>query len=274
MARWNGCCSRFALSVLVATFTAQASWAQTAEQSYVPVPYQEGRDVVWVPTEPTLIDKMLEMARLTPTDVVLDLGSGDGRSVIAAAKRGARAHGVEFNPDLVELAKRNAIAAGLADRATFSEGDMFEADLSQATVMPLFLIDENLVRLAPRFMTMKPGARVVSNTFQIEGWEADEVGTAERDCPRYCTAYLYIIPARVAGRWQVGGGELVLEQKFQMLTGTLTREGRSLPVENARLKGEAIAFSAGGVPYTGRVTADAMAGTTARGEAWSARRLP
>ncbi|HTD89099.1 MAG TPA: methyltransferase domain-containing protein, partial [Burkholderiales bacterium] len=143
-----------------------------AAQTYQPVPGQPGKDVVWIPTPDITLEKMLDMAQVTPNDYVIDLGSGDGRMVIAAAKRGARAHGVEYNPDLVALSQRAAITAGVADKATFSQGDMFEADISKASVMPLFLLPNHLSTLAPKFLRLKPGARIVSNTYEIGGgWE-------------------------------------------------------------------------------------------------------
>ncbi len=249
------------LPAIVGAMMAAAAPAQDDSRfTYTPLPYQEGKDVVWVPTPSPLVEKMLDMARLTPQDVVIDLGSGDGRNVIAAARRGARAHGIEFEAGLVELSRRNAATAGISDRATFAEGDMFEADLSQATVLPLFLLEENLARLVPKFMQLRPGTRIVNNSFRIAGWEPDETGTAGGGCERYCTAYLYIVPARVAGTWRLGGGELVLDQRFQMLSGTFTSQGRLVPVLDGRLDGDAISFRLGDVRYSGRVAGEAMSG--------------
>jgi len=160
-----------------------------------PGPYvgQPGKDVVWVPTPHVLVEKMLDMARVTPQDYVMDLGSGDGRNIIAAAKRGARALGVEYDRELLHLARNNAAAAGVAERALFVEGDMFEADISAATVLALFLLPDNLKRLKPKFERMKPGTRIVTNGFPIDGWVANETGTAAGDCGSWCTAYLYIV---------------------------------------------------------------------------------
>ena len=143
---------------------------------------QAGKDVVWVPTPPELVEKMLDMARVTPQDVVIDLGSGDGRNVISAAKRGARAIGVEYNPDMVALSRQKAQEAGVADRATFIEGDMYEADISKATVLALFLLTSNLDKLAPKFLALKPGTRIVNNTFHVTNWEADASETIEGTC--------------------------------------------------------------------------------------------
>jgi hypothetical protein len=160
-----------------------------------PGPYvgQPGKDVVWVPTPHALVEKMLDMARVTPQDYVMDLGSGDGRNIIAAARRGARALGVEYDRELLHLSRRNAAEAGVAERALFVEGDMFEADISPATVLALFLLPDNLKRLKPKFERMKPGTRIVTNGFPIDGWTPKETGTADGDCGSWCTAYLYIV---------------------------------------------------------------------------------
>jgi len=172
-------------------FAALFSLASLAQ----PGPYvgQPGKDVVWVPTPQVLVEKMLDMARVTPQDYVIDLGSGDGRNVIAAAKRGARALGVEYDRTLYEVALKNAREAGVAERARFVEGDMFEADISAATVLALFLLPDNLQKLKPKFERMKPGTRIVTNGFPIDGWVANETGTAAGDCGSWCTAYLYIV---------------------------------------------------------------------------------
>ena len=160
-----------------------------------PGPYvgQPGKDVVWVPTPQVLVEKMLDMARVTPQDYVMDLGSGDGRNIIAAAKRGARALGVEYDHGLYQVAVENARKAGVADRARFVEGDMYEADISAATVLALFLLPDNLQKLKPKFERMKPGTRIVVNGFPIDGWVAKETGTAQGDCGSWCTAYFYVV---------------------------------------------------------------------------------
>jgi ubiquinone/menaquinone biosynthesis C-methylase UbiE len=162
----------------------------------VPQSGQPGKDVVWVPTPPELVEKMLDMAKVTPDDFVMDLGSGDGRNVIAAAKRGARAVGVEFNPDMVALSERLAKEAGVSDKAKFVQGDMFEADFSEATVLALFLLPDNLRRLEPKIRALKPGTRVVLNTFGIPGWEPDVTEKIEGNCLSWCTALLYTIPPK------------------------------------------------------------------------------
>ena len=156
--------------------------AQTTEKPFEPFSGQPGKDVVWVPTPQALVDRMLDMAKLTTADVHYDLGSGDGRTVITAAKRGGKAFGIEYNPDMVELSRRTAEKEGVADKARFMQGDMYEADISKATVMALFLLPENLNKLAPKFLALKPGSRIVANQFAVSGWEPDESGRAEGDC--------------------------------------------------------------------------------------------
>jgi len=247
----------------------------TASAQYEPRVGQEGKDVVWVPTSQALVDKMLDMAKVTPADYVIDLGSGDGRTVITAAKRGARAHGIEYNPDMVELSKKNAEKAGVAGKATFVKADIFQTDFSQATVLTLFLLPELNVKLWPKILAMKPGTRVVSNSFDMGDWAADEVSeTVLAGCRTYCNAFLWIVPAKVEGTWKTAEGELALKQRFQAVTGTLTSGNVAAPVKG-KLAGAEIAFSAGGAEYRGRVGGDAMTGTRTEGgkeTAWRATR--
>jgi SAM-dependent methyltransferase len=236
--------------------------ARAAAQDYRPVPGQPGKDVVWIPTPENTVEKMLDMARVTPRDFVIDLGSGDGRNVIAAAKRGARALGVEYNPDLVALSKRAAAAAGVADKAAFVHGDMFGADISKASVLVLFLLPDHLARLAPRFLELEPGARIVSNTYGIGGgWEPDEIARGE-PCTSWCVALLYVVPARAAGTWRLADGTiLTIEQEYQRIWGTAEMHGILLPLENGRLRGEEIRFTANRVEYSGRVRGGRIEGT-------------
>jgi len=181
-------------SLLMAlAIAAGGAFAQNPSEPYVGQP---GKDVVWVPTPHTLTEKMLDMAKVTPKDFVIDLGSGDGRNVIAAAKRGARALGVEWEAQMVAISRKNAQAAGVADKARFVQGDMFEADISQATVLALFLLPDNLRKLKPKFEKLKPGTRIVTNGFEIDGWEPKEIGKIEKECGGWCTAYLYVLPAK------------------------------------------------------------------------------
>jgi len=259
-----------ALSWLIPLAGAAETAAPPAGPVYEPEVGQEGRDVVWVPTPHALVEKMLDMAEVTPRDFVMDLGSGDGRNIIAAAKRGARSLGVEYNPDLVEYARRAAERAGVADKARFVQGDMYEADISRATVLALFLLTENLNQLVPKFLALRPGTRIVVNGFEIDGWTADAVDEAAGNCEDWCTAYLYIVPAKAAGRWRLPQGELVLRQSYQMLSGTLSTGGKAAPVEDAYLHGDFITFRAGGRIYEGHVEGDILQGLNG---AWSAKRL-
>ena len=249
--------------------------AAAQDKPYQPVMGQKGKDVVWIPSPAGMVDLMLDVAKVTPQDFVIDLGSGDGRNVIAAAKRGARALGVEYNPDLVELSKRNAAAAGVADKAAFVHGDMFAADISQATALILFLIPQNLEKLAPKFVALKPGTRIVSNTYEIGGgWEPDDSQRLPL-CASWCGAHLYIVPAKVAGTWRLPEGELTLDQSFQYVWGSYDYNGIRLEVENGRLRGEEIAFVVNGVEYSGRVSGDTMSGV-AKGrttQSWKATRV-
>jgi SAM-dependent methyltransferase len=267
---------RSAILALLALALASATLAHDEPPVLRRDPYIPGRDVPWVPTPPILLDKMLDMVRLTPQDVVVDLGSGDGRTLIAAAKRGARSRGVEFNPKLAEESRRNAHAAGVGHMVTVNVGNMFDADISDATVLPLFLLPENLDQLAPKFLALRPGTRIVNNGFEFSAWDYDEIGTVSNTeaCGHWCTAYLYIVPARVAGVWKTSEGFLELQQGFQWLTGTLTAYGETKPIEHGRLQGDIIRFNVGSARYTGRVTGDTIAGQLA-GEMmmkWSAKR--
>ena len=260
-------CRPLALAILLTILPAADAVAQN--QTYEPTPGQAGKDVVWVPTPPELVERMLDMAKVTPQDIVIDLGSGDGRNVIAAARRGARAFGFEFNPDMVALSRRKAQEAGVADRATFIEGDMFEADISKATVLALFLLPSNLDKLAPKFLTLRPGTRMVNNTFQVTGWEADASETVEGSCTSWCTSHLNIIPARAAGTWRLGTSDLTLTQEFQMVSGTLG----TTAITGGRLSGDQISFKVGDTQYAGKVSGDRMEGTaTTAGKTqnWSA----
>lgn len=253
-------------------FAASVAFAQLPVETYKPVAGQPGKDVVWIPTPDITLEKMLDLAQVTSRDYVIDLGSGDGRMVIAAAKRGARAHGVEFNPDLVSLSRRAAAAAGVAETATFTQGDMFEADILQATVMPLFLLPNHLSTLSPKFLKLKPGSRIVSNTYEIGGWEPDET-VRTTPCLSWCIAHLYVVPGHAAGVWLIADGELLaLEQSFQIIYGTYQIDNVVLPIENGRLRGEEIRFSVNNVNYSGRINGGTMTGT-AQGRysrSWSA----
>jgi hypothetical protein len=256
----------FAL-VFVVTSAAHAQTAQ-ATKPFEPTVGQAGKDVVWVPTPQALVERMLDIAKVTPQDFLMDLGSGDGRTVIAAAKRGLRAQGVEYNPDMVALSQRNAKEAGVTERATFVRADLFETDFSKAQVVTMFLLPSINLRLRPKILEMKPGTRIVSNTFTMDDWEADESSAIGGDCTSWCTAHLWIVPAKVEGTWQTAQGALTLTQQFQMLSGTLG----SSPISEGRLRGEEITFKVGNATYTGRVSGNAMNGTVSGGGKWSAKK--
>jgi hypothetical protein len=257
------------LSVVAACAGAQP---QPQNQSYEPRVGQQGKDVVWVPTPQELVDKMLDMAKVTPKDYLIDLGSGDGRTVITAAKRGLRARGIEYNPDMVELSKKNAAKAGVSDKATFAKADLFESDFSDAQVITMFLLPQINLKLRPKILDLKPGTRIVSNSFTMGEWAADESATVGGECDHWCTALLWIVPAKVEGTWQLPQGELMLKQTFQMLSGMLKTGNSSSEITNAKMIGDQIVFTAGGNQYTGRVNDNVMEGKSGSGS-WKATRL-
>ena len=242
--------------------------AQPAKD-YQPSIGQEGKDVIWVPTPQALVDKMLDLAKVTPKDYVIDLGSGDGRTVITAAKRGAKALGIEYNPDMVELSKRTAAKEGVSDRASFVKADLFESDFSQAQVISMFLLSSINLKLRPKILDLKPGTRIVSNTFDMADWKPDETATVP-GCNSWCTAHLWIVPAKAEGTWNLPQGELAIKQTFQMISGTL-KSGNTVTPINGKLNGEQISFTAGGTQYIGQVNGNSMEGS-ARGSKWSATR--
>ena len=259
--------------IAVVSIAAQAVSAQqkpTTQKPFEPVSGQEGKDVVWVPTPQALVEKMLDLAKVTPQDFVIDLGSGDGRTVITAAKRGARALGIEYNPDMVELSKTNAAKAGVSDKATFVKADLFESDFSKAQVVTMFLLPSINMKLRPKILELKPGTRIVSNSFDMEDWQPDETATVTEDCTSWCKAMLWIVPAKVEGTWQTPAGDLALKQTFQMVSGTLGGK----PIADGKLRGDELTFSAGGAKYTGRVNGLTIKGTATGGglSSWSASR--
>jgi 2-polyprenyl-3-methyl-5-hydroxy-6-metoxy-1,4-benzoquinol methylase len=262
------------VAVLCLTAAGVFAQAQPAKEPYEPRVGQEGKDVVWVPSPQTVVNKMLDMAKVTPKDYVIDVGSGDGRTVITAAKRGVKALGIEYNPDMVELSKRNAAKEGVSDKATFAKADLFQSDFSQATVITMFLLPDINIKLRPKILDLKPGTRIVSNTFTMGEWTADETATVNEDCQSYCTALLWIVPAKVAGTWQLPQGTLTLKQTFQMISGTIRSGNVSTPITNGRLRGDQISFTAGGAQYTGTVNANVIEGNVKGGadSKWRATR--
>lgn len=259
---------RLILIALWLSIPGQVVQAQSAKD-YQPSVGQEGKDVIWVPTPQALVDKMLDMAKLTPKDYLIDLGSGDGRTVITAAKRGSKALGIEYNPEMVEFSKRSATKEGVSERASFVKADLFESDFSQAQVISMFLLSSINLKLRPKILALRPGTRIVSNTFDMADWQPDETATIP-GCNSWCTAHLWIVPAQAEGTWNLPQGELTVKQTFQMISGTL-KSGDTLTPVNGRLNGEQITFTAGNASYNGRVNGNSMEGA-AGGSKWSATR--
>ena len=255
--------SLLTLSIILLAAVASAQTPAPAG-TFEPRVGQPGKDVVWVPTPQTLVDRMLDMAKVTPQDFVMDLGSGDGRTVITAAKRGATAMGVEYNPDMVTLSKGNAAKEGVTAKATFVQADLFKTDLSKATVITMFLLPSINMQLRPTILNLKPGTRIVANTFTMEDWEPDQTSQVDSPCVSWCTALLWIVPAKVQGTWKMPQGNLTLNQQFQILSGNLG----GTPISNGKMNGDEITFAAGGTTYTGRVN-----GTTIQGPGWNASRV-
>jgi Methyltransferase domain len=264
---------RFVAIALAILFTSACAQAQSGKSEYQPQVGQEGKDVIWVPTPQSLVDKMLDMGKVTAKDYLIDLGSGDGRTVITAAKRGTKALGIEYNPDMVELSKRNAAKEGVTDKASFTKADLFESDFSQATVITMFLLPDINLKLRPKILNLKPGTRIVSNSFTMGDWSSDDTVIAKDGCISYCTAYLWIVPAKVEGNWQLADGELTLKQTYQMISGTLKSGGNTVQIANGKLNGDQITFNAAGSLYTGRVTNNGMEGTISSGGDWKASRV-
>jgi hypothetical protein len=251
-----------------------AAAAQTAAPSkeYTPSVGQEGKDVIWVPTPQSLVDRMLTMAQVKPTDYVVDLGSGDGRTVITAAKKfGANALGIEYNPDMVELAKRNAEKEGVSGKAQFMKADIFTTDFSKANVLTLYLLPSLNVKLRPTILNMRPGTRVVSHAFTMDDWQPDQTDSSEGR-----TAYMWIVPAKVGGTWKldVGGGgarsyEATFLQQYQNVGGSAKFDGKPVTFTQGKLRGDTITFSIeDGVTkrdFSGRVVGDKIEGTVKGG---------
>ena len=258
--------------MLALLFTGCSLLALPAAGQTQPTIGQEGKDVPWVPTPDVLVDTMLGMAAVTAADRVIDLGSGDGRMVIAAARLGARAVGVELEESLVELSTRRAAEAGVADLTEFVATDLFEFDLSPATVITMFLLPDINYRLRPTLFALKPGTRIVSNTWDLSGsaedpdapgWTPDQTVVLD-PCPTWCTSLLWIVPAKVDGTWRLENGELQLEQRFQEVSGSLRTEAGTARLEEGRLSGTVVTFRIGDTSYRGRVD---QAQTTMRGVA-------
>jgi SAM-dependent methyltransferase len=269
---------RLATAVCLAICFAQpAALAQPAPKPVKPLVGQQGKDAIWVPTPSALIEMMLDLAKVTANDKVVDLGSGDGRAVIAAARRGAAARGIEFDANLVAVATANAAKAGVGDKATFERADMFATDFSDASVVVLFLLPDLNIKLRPSILAMKPGTRVVSNTFEMGGWLPDKVESLREECEFFfCKALLWIVPAKIDGDWTVDvngvAGTLSLKQQFQTFTGSITHGNAVTSISDGRLVADELKFTAAGIAYAGKVRGDIIEGTTKSGTTWQAKR--
>ena len=263
----------FSLSIISVTLFPQN---KSPISDFQPEEGMEGKNVPFITTPHELVEKMLKLAKITPEDFLIDLGSGDGRTAITAAKLGTRALGVEYNPDLVKLSIKNAEKEGVSGMAQFVEADLFEFDFSKATVITMFLLPELNMKLRPKLLDMKPGTRIVTNTFTMQEWHYDEVAKTGDESNRWNTAYLWIVPAKVEGKWFLTqGGELTFIQEFQMLEGYMKDGDKKLAITEGRLKGNNITFTANGVIYTGLVAGNKMEGTFTSAEKtgkWSATR--
>jgi len=258
--KYSGLYARILSAVLLLSLSYGLYAQNKSDQGFVPEVGQQGKDVVWVPTPQVLVDTMLSIAKVTSQDFVVDLGSGDGRTVISAAKRGAHAVGIEYNPDMVALSRRNAEKEGVSSRAQFIEADLYEYDLSKATVITMFLLPEINLKLRPKLLDLKPGTRIVSNTFTMGEWEPDYEVETDDNWNSWNTALLWIIPAKVNGTWKIGNDELQIDQQFQMIYGKLTSGAKSYTITEGRLRGNDITFRVNDSLYTGKVSGDRMGG--------------
>ncbi len=264
-----------ALTVSLACVTGVDAQAQHAEE-YTPSVGQPGKDVVWVPTPEALVSHMLKMAKVTPKDYVMDLGSGDGRIAIAAAKEfGARATGVEYNPEMVELSQRNAKAAGVAGKVKFVKADLFQTDLSKADVITMYLLPRINLQLRSKLLALKPGTRIVSHAFDLGDWKSDDDAMIEGR-----EAYLWIVPAKIGGHWRVSFPDdsasepidLSLTQNYQLFWGQAKRGDEAVDLAKPWLSGTKVRFSLpesdgnGSREFTGEVNGKRMEGTVSGGD--------
>jgi hypothetical protein len=248
-----------AVSAIVTAVAAGGGALAEKGKKFEPQVGQAGKDVIWVPTPFELVKKMHDLAKTGPKDIHYDLGSGDGRSVIEGARRGAQAFGVEYNPDMVQLSRDSAAKEKLSGTATFIEGDIFKTDFSKANVITLYLLTSLNARLRPTILDLQPGTRVTSNSFDMGDWRPDTTVNGFDGC-QYCTAHYWMVPAKVAGTWKLEGGELKLQQRYQVLNGTAVIGGKEVPITDGKLTGAEITFTAGGTKYTGKVDGNAMEG--------------
>jgi SAM-dependent methyltransferase len=272
-------CIPCALVLTIGAAGSMRAQSQPAQKPFEPYYGLPGKDIGWVPTPQSVVNKMLDLAKVTPEDYVMDLGSGDGRIVITAAKRGARATGIEYTPELVDLSIRNADSAGVSAKTNFVRGDLFETDLSKATVITMFLLPEINLKLRPKLLTLTPGTRVVSNSFTMGDWEPDDTISVDENsgCTYYwCKALLWFVPANVEGTWHSPTGDFAITQTFQMISGTLTSQGKNISIEHGIVRGDRVTFMANGATYEGQVRGNSIEGTVAGPvtERWSASLAP
>jgi SAM-dependent methyltransferase len=262
--RWRG----LVLALAIAPVLGLAQ-APTGKEDFQPEVGQAGKDVIWVPTPDFLVERMLQMAQVGQNDLVVDLGSGDGRTVIAAVKKfHANAVGIEFNPDMVALSRRNAQKEGVSSDAKFIEADIFESDFHKATVVTMYLLPDLNLRLRPKLLEMKPGTRLVSHQFTMGEWQPDETSNFDGR-----TAYFWMVPARVEGDWKLsyGGNAKVerainLKQTFQKVEGAIVSGTARLGLRDLRLRGDRFEFSfvddRGALcEFSGRVLRNTIAGS-------------
>jgi hypothetical protein len=268
---WSRLAAIAAAPLAALLFALPAAAQQKNAKPFEPQVGQAGKDVIWVPTPDEVVERMLRMAQVTPNDYVIDLGAGDGKIAIMAAKKfGARSLGIEYNPEMAKHAQGNVEKAGVSGKARIVQGDIFVSDFSKATVITMYLLPALNLKLRPQILAMRPGTRVVSHSFSMDDWEADE--TSSMDGRR---AYFWVVPANVAGTWvfeATGGGateksELTLEQRFQKIEGTIGL-GSQLQggLRDARLRGFNISFSyvdnaSVRRDLTGRVSGNRMEGS-------------
>jgi hypothetical protein len=250
----------------VAALLSNPASAQSAKP-YEPQVGQQGKDVIWVPTPDEIVERMLRMAQTTANDYVIDLGAGDGKIAIMAAKKfGAKSLGIEYNPEFAKFAQENVVKAGVADKARVQQGDIFATDFKSATVLTMYLLPALNLKLRPTILTMKPGTRVVSHSFTMDDWEADEISNLDGR-----RAYFWIVPANVQGTWRLtlpGGDtpEVTFDQRYQKIEGTVQLGTIQGGLREARLSGTNITFTYvdnAGVrrAFNGRVNGTTMEGT-------------
>ena len=277
--------SRRALPALAASLLLLAPAAAVGQETSP----ARAPDVHFVPTDTTKVREMLAAANVSTSDVVYDLGCGDGRFVITAVKHYKARRGVcvDIDPVRIKESKSNADTAGVRDKIEFVQGDLFQQDLSKASVVTLYLLPSLNVKLRPKlFAEVRPGTRVVSNAFDMGDWKADRTLNVKTFSGMQSYAYLWIMPADVSGQWRLttqGGGAkeytLDVKQRYQEVSGTAASGGSAAPFANFSVKGEQIAFTLGEgadrAEFTGKVTGDKASGT-AKGKggsfSWSATR--